>query len=165
MATPTALPTAFVSGQILTASDQNLLRGAFRVLQVVAASTAGELISATSTYATTGLTASITPLYNTSKILVLASIVGAGKDSSDTTLGLKLLRGATEISFFESRAGHTGSAASNFIGSCSTYILDAPATTSATTYVVHYASVNNTSRVIIQQNSTRSTMILAEISA
>ena len=135
------------------------------VLQVVASSYNTELISATSTYATTGLTASITPQYNTSKILVLATIVGAGKDSSDTTLGLKLFRGATEISFFESRAGHTNSAGSSFIGSCSTYILDAPATTSATTYTVQYASVANTSRVIIQQNNTRSTMILQEISA
>ena len=165
MATPTNLPAAQTTGAVLTAAYMNDLRGAFRVLQVVASSETTERISSTSTYATTGLTATITPQSSSSKILVLATIVGAGKDSSDTTLGLKLLRGATEISFFESRAGHTGSAGSNFIGSCSTYILDSPATTSATTYVVNYASVSNTSRVIIQQNNTRSTIVLMEISA
>ena len=165
MATPTALPTAFVSGQILTAADQNLLRGAFRVLQVVAASTATELTRSVNTYVTTGLPASITPLYNTSKILVLATVAGCGKDSGDTSLGLKLFRGASEIAFFENKAGFTNSAASNFCGSCSTYILDAPATTAATTYDVHFTSVGNVARVIIQQNSSRSTIILAEISA
>jgi hypothetical protein len=35
MATPTALPTAFVAADVLTAANMNLLRGAFRVLQVV----------------------------------------------------------------------------------------------------------------------------------
>ena len=165
MATPTALPTSFTAGDILTAGNMNLIRGAFRVLQVVAGSTTTELTRSANTYITTGLTASITPLYNTSKILVLANVAGCGKDSGDTSLGLKLFRGATEIAFFENKAGFTSSSASNFCGSCSTYILDAPATTSATTYDVHFTSVSNVARVIIQQNSSRSTIILAEISA
>jgi hypothetical protein len=33
MATPTNLPATFVAGNVLTAAQQNGLRGAFRVLQ------------------------------------------------------------------------------------------------------------------------------------
>ena len=39
MATPTNLPASFVAGAILTAAQQNDLRGAFRVLQVVQGTT------------------------------------------------------------------------------------------------------------------------------
>jgi hypothetical protein len=165
MATPTNLPASFVSGEILTAANMNLLRGGFRVLQVVAGSTNTETLNSTSTYAATGLTASITPQFTTSKILVLATIAGAGKDTGDTALQLQLMRGATVIAQMENRAGFTNTVTANFIGSCSAYILDAPATTSSTTYSVNFASLSNIARVIVQQGASRSTIALLEISA
>ena len=49
MATPTALPSTFVANTVLPAADLNLLRGAFRVLQVVQSSyaTVGSTVSGT----------------------------------------------------------------------------------------------------------------------
>jgi hypothetical protein len=165
MATPTTLPAAFTAGQVLTAAQMNDLRGAFRVLQVVAASYNTETSSATNTFVDTGLTATITPSSASSKILVIANQSGCYKDSNNTYLGLRLMRGATELAFFESFGGNNATAAANGFGSCSTSILDSPATTSATTYKTQFRSEQNLSRVLVQVASARSSIVLLEISA
>jgi hypothetical protein len=165
MATPTNLPAAQTTGNVLTAAYVNDLRGAFRILQVVQSSTNTETTSSTSTFVTTGLTATITPQSSSSKILVLATVAGCGKDTGDTRLGLRLNRGATEICYFESVGGFTNTATTNFFGSCSTYVLDSPATTSATTYTVQFRSELNIARVLTQIGSARSTIVLLEVSA
>lgn len=165
MATPTNLPASFSDGNALPASQLNALRGAFRILQVVQSSTNTEVTSSTSTFVTTGLTATITPQSSSSKILVLATVAGCGKDTGDTRLGLRLNRASTEICYFESVGGFTNTAASNFFGSCSTYILDSPATTSATTYTVQFRSELNIARVLTQSGTARSTIVLFEVSA
>ena len=70
MATPTTLPSSFTAGQVLTAAQMNDLRGAFRVLQVVSSTWTTAAINSTTTYADTGLTATITPSATSSKVLV-----------------------------------------------------------------------------------------------
>ena len=165
MATPTNLPASQTTGNVLTAAYVNDLRGAFRIMQVVQASTNTEASSATNTFVTTGLTASITPQATSSKILCVVAVVGCGKDTGNTRLGLQLVRGSTEIAYFESYGGFTNSTASNWFGTCSTYILDSPATTSATTYTVNFRSEANVSRVLVNSNTTRSTIVLLEVSA
>lgn len=165
MATPTTLPNSFTAGQVLTASQMNNLRGAFRILQVVAASYNTETSSATSTFVTTGLTATITPSATSSKILVIVNQAGCFKDTNNTALQLRLLRGATEISAFELYGGRTESVAANAFGTCSTIILDSPSTTSATTYSTEMRSQSNLSRVLVQTNSSRSSIALLEVSA
>ena len=90
MATPTNLPAAFTVGQVLTSTQMNDLRGAFRVLQVVYATTAAQAVSTSSTYGDTGLTATITPQSADSKILVCVSQNGVHKSSGDTSVGLIL---------------------------------------------------------------------------
>ena len=165
MATPTALPAEFVSGTILTAAEQNALRGAFRVLQVVSATYSTQTTSSSSTYADTGLTISITPSSASSKILVLVSQNGCVKFNSDTSMELKLFRGATDLGIFGSGAGITSSSGNNGFGSCSHAYLDSPATTSATTYKTQFKSISNTDSVRVQQNSTLSSICVMEISA
>ena len=165
MATPTNLPSSFTAGAVLTAANMNNIRGAFRILQVVAASYDTETSSATSTFVDSGLTASITPQATSSKILVFANLAGCYKDGTNTRLGARLLRGATEISYFESYGGANDATTPNGFGSCSTIILDSPATTSSTTYKVQFRSEANTSRVLVQTASARSTIALLEVSA
>ena len=165
MATPTTLPATFVAGNVLTAAQMNDLRGAFRILQVVAASYNTETSSASSTFADTGLTATITPSSTSSKILAIVNQSGCYKDISNTFLGLRLMRGASEISYFESYGGATGNNDTTGFGTCSTIILDSPATTSATTYKTQFRSEGNSSRVLVQIASARSSIVLMEVSA
>ena len=138
------------------------------VLQVVNGSYATIASNNTSTFTTTGLTATITPRSTSSKILVFANVVGVGKASSNTQVKLRLYRGVSSIIGFEDYAGANASAAQNSIGSCPTTYLDSPATTSSTTYTVYFASTQNVGTVYVQdygvtQANATSTITLMEI--
>ena len=144
--------------------------GGGKVLQVVYATYGTQVNSTTSTYADTNLTATITPTLNTSKVLVIVNQNGCEKRQTDTSMMLKLLRGATDISQMASLGGYTGTTVDLNFGSISTAVLDAPATTSATTYKTQFASNGNTSRVSVQHGDggaggSVSTITLLEIGA
>jgi hypothetical protein len=135
-----------------------------KVLQVVQGDYATSTTSSSSTYVDTDLTATITPTLATSKVLVMYSI-SARKDTqnSQNAVNFKLLRDATSISIRQSM-GYTGTAIQNYfyVGS---NVLDSPATTSATTYKVQFASDNNTAQVTVHGSNDLSTIILMEIGA
>ena len=121
----------------LTFNNATTQNSAGSVLQVVSTNYPTYTSTASATYADTGITATITPKFATSKILVTATIAGAGKSGS-TTLLLKILRGSTTVLLWEG-AGFQSAATSCTGGEAITY-LDAPATTSATTYKVQFAN-------------------------
>jgi hypothetical protein len=166
MATPTNLPASFVSGAILTADQMNNLRGAFRVLQVVQGTpVTAEVVNSTNTYVATGLSATITPQSNTSKVLVMTrQDVGKDSGNAENRIQMRLMRGATEINFTGSLMCYTGSAILNIISQTFNY-LDSPATTSATTYTTQFMNPNNTASVKAQYGGGSGIMILMEISA
>ena len=132
------------------------------VLQVVNATYATLASTASSTYSDTGLTATITPTRNTSKILVFVSANGLGKATLNSTVKLQLVRNATSILAFENGAAFTNTTTSNIVESSTNY-LDSPATTSATTYKIQ-VKCNNSSSVIVY-GSTFSSLTLMEIAA
>jgi hypothetical protein len=167
MATPTTLPAAFVAGAVLTADQQNNLRGAFRVLQVVTGTySSPQVVNFTNVDADTGITASITPSSTTSKILIFSHVADCKITSASSTgLRLRLFRGATNIQQFATELGKFTAATENFFDS-STMFLDSPATTSATTYKVVMASSNNTNGVVTNATGAgQSVIVLMEISA
>lgn len=167
MATPTNLPATQTSGNVLTAAWLNDLRGAFRILQVVSASTSTEVASATATHADTGLTATITPQSSSSKILVYVAHPQSYKDTGNgfNCINLRIMRGATNIQTVVTTAGFTGSVMDNVFG-ITGVVLDSPATTSATTYKTQFASAFGASSVKVQFGSAgTSTIILMEVSA
>lgn len=159
------------NGQVLTADSSTAtgLKWAAaggKVLQVVNATYATKTDSSSSTYADTGLTASITPSATTSKIVVAWGIDWR-KDSANANnaVNFKLLRGATAIVTAVS-LGYTGTAIYN-IGTWAGSYQDSPATTSSTTYKIQFASDNNTgtvSSIPYGANST-GTIVLMEIGA
>lgn len=165
MATPTALPSEFTANTVLPAASLNLMRGAFRVLQVVFNSTNVQTTNSTSTYADTNLTATITPQYSTSKILVIVNQTGCFKDTSNTYQLLQLLRGSSSIVVFGGYGGYTASTDDIGFGGVGCTYLDSPATTSATTYKTQQASNNNNAKVGCQAAGANSTITLMEISA
>ena len=153
--------SAIVSGYVPYA---NLPAGS--VLQVVQGTTTTQVSSSSSTYADTNVTASITPKFSTSKVLILITISGIGKDSSNTAINLKIQKNSSDlIAFNVNSIGFTGGTGSNFPGSAAFNYLDSPATTSATTYKVQFASNNNTSNTFVQLNNGTSSITLLEIAA
>lgn len=150
-----------------TGGTLDRLNRAGNVLQVVNATYGTQVTNSTNVYADTGLAATITPTSASSKILVLVNQVGCYKDTSDTQLWLRLLRGASQILIFENYAGQNGTVNAFGAGSCSACYLDSPATTSATTYKTQLASGANTARVGVQIASAghTSTITLMEIAA
>jgi hypothetical protein len=168
MATPTTLPASFTAGQVLTAAQMNNLRGAFRVLQVVNASTAALVSNSTNTYVDTGLSATITPQSATSKILVLVSQNGLHKSDANAgnRIDIQLLRGATAILVVCADACFTNTAMQLAVPSATSTFLDSPATTSATTYKTQFKNSSGTAAISVQfNNSNPSTITLMEISA
>jgi hypothetical protein len=118
-----------------------------KVLQVVNAVYTTQTSSSSSTYADTGLTATITPSSVSSKIMVFVTIP-VYKDTNNTTGKFKLFRAATSIATL-ANAGFTGGTGGIDIGAVAINYLDSPATTSATTYKVQFGSEANNSRIII----------------
>ena len=167
MATPTNLPTAFVAGDILTAANMNLIRGGFRVLQVVYCFTTKNVTESLVVFTDTGLTATITPQFNTSKILAIVSQNGCLKTAGNlnSALNLKLLRGATNIANFCAAGGYTATSIDNIFGGAGVTVLDAPATTAATIYKTQMQNQQASPTVHTQFSSAISTIVLMEISA
>jgi hypothetical protein len=165
MATPTNLPSTFVDGNILLASQLNDMRGAFRTLQVVQYTYSTYVTHNSNTYTTTNLTGTITPQSSTSKILVQAFINGTvkGAEAAGNALNLEIKRNSTQIQ--EVQNLHLTSTAVLTIGTCHIQVLDSPATTSSITYVVNGKNSVNNSTVGTQFGNTKSTLILTEISA
>jgi hypothetical protein len=146
--------------------------GGGKVLQVVNVTNSTNTTSASSSFADTGLSASITPSSASSKVLVIVHTAGVGKYStnSQTAIALKLLRGATDLIRFEDIGTYTGTAVENYIGSISTTYLDSPATTSSTTYKTQLANRAASGTVIINATyggglNPSSTITLMEIGA
>ena len=140
------------------------------VIQVVSASlSGGSVTSASATFADTGLSASITPTSSSSKILVLVSHNGCGKESGNTFLQVRLLRGSTTISNIERQGGYTANTNANWFGGVSISYLDSPATTSSTTYKTQLANQAASGTVYINTaqggENTMSTITLMEIAA
>jgi hypothetical protein len=180
MATPTTLPAAFVSGNVLTAAELNDLRGAFRVLQVLAVQKTDTFTTSSSSLVDlTGLTLTVTPSATTSQILVGYTVQSQG--ISATNMGMiSILRGATAIGNATAAGSRTvsNSVSSELavaeIGQQANFFLDSPSTTSATTYKLQIRTGSGGTVFVNRTNADADTaaygrgtssLILMEISA
>ena len=112
------------------------------VVQVVQASTDTQVSLTATTYTDLGLSATITPRFSTSKILMMVSLQAFGSHTADFYVGIRYVRDSTTI--FTPVANSTGSyefGTNTDSGTRSWYsrinppqILDSPNTTSAVTY-------------------------------
>jgi hypothetical protein len=134
-----------------------------KVVQIVNATYSTETSSSSATYADTGLTATITPTSASNKVLVIVFQTGLYKNGTDTYGKLKLKRGASDISTFETRYGSNGGTAVNGVGASGCVYLDSPATTSATTYKTQFANNAGSGLVFVQIDNSMSTILLVEV--
>jgi hypothetical protein len=165
MATPTTLPATFVAGNVLTAAQQNALRGAFRILQVVDFATTTTATTTSTSYVTSNVTASITPSSTTSKIIIIAAM-----SLSKTTAGsfseafMKAFRGTvagTAVANSETRMFTPYETIALQTMVC----IDSPATVSATTYTIGIKTISGSITVEAQRGSYASNLYLLEVSA
>lgn len=135
------------------------------VIQTVHGFTSTQVSLATSTYSSIGLSASITPRFSDSKILLLSS-VQYRRFNWDNGFGLSLSRNGSTIYTpgsryykyqYEVSGGNDG-------GAVPFYYEDSPSSTSSLTYAILAATYNGT--VDFQDdNHYRSTIILMEVAA
>jgi len=144
MAAVTTLPAAFTVGQVLTSTQMNNLRGAFRVLQCVS-TTKSDTFTTSSTSMTdlTGMSVTITPSSTSSKIMIIANTNSCM--TLDRLCQMQLVRGSTAIGIGDTAGSRT--LCSSYTGNGATdagnvnlgmaqviQFLDSPSTVSATTY-------------------------------
>lgn len=157
------VPNGYTSAQVVQAVPV----GTGAILQVVNFSTNTQTNSSVTTYADTAITATITPQSTSSKVLVLVDCAGVYKSAGNLNngVGLRLLRGATNILQFANNAAYTGTTLANVV-SCSCCYLDSPSTTSATTYKVQIANSGAAAATVsVNQDNPYSTITLLEVSA
>lgn len=146
--------------------------GGGKVLQVVTSQLVTQVSTSSSTFADSGLTASITPSSTSSKILVLTSCtVNKSAANSLNRVALRLLRGSTTIVNITGGANvndhyglFTGTAEIGN-GGYGTEYLDSPNTTSSTTYKIQFANPNNTAAIEMNPGNGTSSLVLMEIGA
>ena len=167
MATPTNLPAAQTTGNVLTAAYVNDLRGAFRILQVISGLTQAQNSSASATYIDSGLTATITPQSTSNKILVVYSqnIYSA---NAATGGGLRLVRDLPSANtVLRTDIDLTYGAGSGMLVTQTFIYVDSPSSTSAITYKTQFNRSLGSGTMFVQANSANATsnILLFEVSA
>jgi hypothetical protein len=117
--------------------------------------------------AITGLTASITPQFSTSKILVTVSVQGLyfpNGGASNDCFQIYLYKNGSNLVNFQGQLGYRGTTAPAYDGGTNYAYLDSPATTSSTTYAIYWSFSNSRSCNIMVGGET-CTIILQEIKA
>lgn len=165
MATPTNLPATFVAGNVLTAAQQNGLRGAFRVLQQVEGTYSTQTGYTSGTYATTNLTATLTPQATTNKILINVALP-CSTDTAGGQLGIRYvytIGGSTTViqTFTYALYNSAGGSYANFSGP----VAFTPASTSPVTITVQAAKTGGGGTVYTNVGNSASSIVIQEISA
>jgi len=136
--------------------------GGGKVLQVVGATFATLTTTTSTSYVTTGLTATITPSLASSKVLILTSqaVDGNATDESCFTI----FRGTVAGTNLGAAAGMGGIFPSTFQTN-SLIFLDSPSTTSAQAYTVGMKNLSGAGTTRAQSSSRTSSITLLEIGA
>jgi hypothetical protein len=145
----------------LTFNNATTQASAGCVLQVVNSAYSTQVTNSTDTFADSGLTATITPKFSTSKILILISSLGMSNDTNGVGVKTNLLRNSTTLVASISAGLGSNSA---YAGATSSFTyLDSPATTSSTTYKTQFKRNSASGTAFAQQSSDYSSITLMEI--
>ena len=134
------------------------------VIQVVQGNYTSSMTTTSTSFVDTGITATITPKFATSNILVIVNLSGG----ATSAVAYKLLRGSTGLSVSTLGSALNGSfgaflSNANLVAASGFNYIDSPATTSATTYKIQIKATSGT--VFWNLKSGNSTITLMEIAA
>jgi len=134
-----------------------------KILQVVQGNSAANTINSTSTQVDTGLSATITPKFTSSKILVIVQQGGCYKSAANAGnwLLLYLWRNATSIG--QTFGAYTATNLQLSIGTIGFSFLDSPGTTSPLTYKTRFANDVNAAAVQVNFGGGNSMITLLEV--
>ena len=154
----------------LTFNNATTQASAGSVLQVVTGTYSTQVTTTVDSSAQdTGLTATITPKFSTSKILVLAmNNVGSTNSAGQNSVSyFQIVRGSTVICNSRFQVGNALASGTNavLIGYINNSLIDSPATTSATTYKMQMFSNATTITTTSAINGYLATITLMEIAA
>ena len=151
------------TGKTIIGTDTGSIKAQGGVIQVVQGTTATRVYISTGTYTFTGLTASITPKFNNSKILVQVEQAGCLAVVGNTgDINMRLQRNSSDI--YKIALGYYYGLTTQFRSGISGCFLDSPATTNATVYRTMFAANDGGSCAVQNDNAnTVSTLTLMEI--
>lgn len=138
-----------------------------RIAQVVFGSTSTQVNNTTTTYVDSGLTATITPKFSTSKIVVLVSQNGIFKNGTNPGYcSLRMYKDATSLAQLSVYSlAITPNTSELDIGSISGSYVETSGSLTARTYKTMYSNANATGNVFVQAAGAVSTITILEITA
>ena len=148
----------------VTFPDGTIQNTAGAVLQVVQGTASAQDTTTGNSFVVSSLSASITPKFSTSKILIQVSSVATNTGNGQGNF--TIYRGATNLG-----GGGAGQASFQQFYSSSGYqfgpltmvYLDSPATTSATTYAVYFKTQSGSTTTVFGSTNITETITLMEI--
>lgn len=167
----TVITLPATSGTMLTtaSSGQSIPKAALptgSVLQVVQGTYATLVTNSTTTYADTGITATITPTSATSKILVQIMTNYRTRRAGAYAYGyLNMVRNSTQLLEHFNDVYTNNATDCNIVQTQNFTYLDSPATTSATTYKMQLKAGSAGSTMETTYDGNLSTIVLMEIAA
>jgi hypothetical protein len=144
--------------------------GGGKVLQVLQDTVTGMVTTSSTSYQNTGLEQAITPASASNKVLIIANVNGYNKPAgnSNNAVKLEIDRGGTQVFTTSDIIGYSG-ASDQDSGAVTLVYLDSPATTSATTYKIRFASAVSGQSVAVNaynaSNTVNSSIVVMEIGA
>ena len=142
------------NGQVFTAPGH--------VIQVVQGTYATFTNTTSSSFVDVGLSAAITPVSSSNKVLVRVAAHGIAQNGDTAKTELALLRGSTILQYALRPAfNDTGGGSDYVTGSCAIEFLDSPNTTSATEYSIYFKS-DGSNTTYINGSSTSDSGITAQ---
>jgi hypothetical protein len=163
----TGLTSAGTAGNVLTSNGSAWVSQAAaggKVLQVVQSTNSTQVTTTSTSYQSSGLTASITPASASNKILIWARTVAR---HDNNLVIVTIFRGTTSGTNLGNGNAGMSSAYGNggiIYVDCSNVYLDSPNTTSSQTYTLAYRS-NNGGTAYAQEGNSMAVMVLMEIAA
>lgn len=154
----TQATSAIVSGKV---PYTNLPAGS--VLQVVQATSTTNAQTSSTSFVTTGFSATITPKFSTSKVLILHA-APCYNNSVNYQIDITMYRGGSNIAP-NTALGSIYAGLSQSLATIAFNYLDSPATTSATTYTVYFRSTYGAGNVTYNNGGFGGSIILLEIAA
>jgi len=134
-----------------------------KVLQVVSVPYSTSTSTTSTSFVNTGLSASITPLFSTSKVFIICSFMGYDAGGAGVNWYATIQRGSTNLGSATVGMATIYNSAGGVQGGYAISYLDAPATTSSTTYSFAYAKSGGTA--YLNFNGETSSITLMEIAA
>jgi hypothetical protein len=156
------MPTIIDGTAGITFPNSTVQASAGQVLQVVQSSASAQDTTTGNSFIASSLSASITPKFANSKILIQVSSIctntGNGQGNYTIYRGATNLAGGSQNSFifYFSSSGYS------FVPITMVY-LDSPATTSATTYAVYFKTQTGSTSTVFGSTNVAGTITLTEI--